>query len=152
MPRERSCAAATIGCADQNLSQVSRGFTPFGLSHCATWTLVLFTRGGTQRGRRILGRAGGSPACGITTDSKGAGDAGAHDFASCCRSARARERRALMKRLLAMTTATIVLGLGSAALAATNLPGGLDYPVCDRAHSDQCLQLGQNASVDRQLL
>jgi hypothetical protein len=57
-----------------------------------------------------------------------------------------------MKRLLAMTTATIVLGLGSAALAATNLPGGLDYPVCDRAHSDQCLQLGQNASVDRQLL
>ena len=57
-----------------------------------------------------------------------------------------------MKRLLTMTTATIVFGLGSAALATTNLPGGLDYPVCDRAHSDQCLQLGQNASVDRQLL
>ncbi|HEV3177502.1 MAG TPA: hypothetical protein VGZ72_16025 [Stellaceae bacterium] len=57
----------------------------------------------------------------------------------------------MMKRLLAMTTATIVFGLGSAAHAATNLPGGLDYPVCDRAHSDQCLQLGQNTSVDRQL-
>jgi hypothetical protein len=56
-----------------------------------------------------------------------------------------------MKRLLATTTVVIVLGFGSAALAATNLPGGLDYPVCDRAHSDQCLQLGQNASVDRQL-
>ena len=56
-----------------------------------------------------------------------------------------------MKRLLATTTAAIVLGFGGAALAATNLPGGLDYPVCDRAHSDQCLQLGQNAPVDRQL-
>jgi hypothetical protein len=55
-----------------------------------------------------------------------------------------------MKRLL-VTTAVIVLGFGGAALAAANLPGGLDYPVCDRAHSDQCLQLGQNASVDRQL-
>ena len=56
-----------------------------------------------------------------------------------------------MKRLLATMTAAIVLGFGSAALAATSLPGGLDYPVCDRTHSDQCLQLGQNASVDRQL-
>jgi len=56
-----------------------------------------------------------------------------------------------MKRLLATTTAVIVLGIASVALAATNLPGGLDYPVCDRTHSDQCLQLGQNASVDRQL-
>ena len=56
-----------------------------------------------------------------------------------------------MKRLLATTTAAIVLGFSSAALAATSLPGGLDYPVCDRTHSDHCLQLGQNASVDRQL-
>jgi len=56
-----------------------------------------------------------------------------------------------MKRLLATTTAAIVLGIAGAALAASNLPGGLDYPVCDRMHSDQCLQLGQNASVDRQL-
>lgn len=56
-----------------------------------------------------------------------------------------------MKRLLATTAAVMMLGLGSAAFAAANLPGGLDYPVCDRAHSDQCLELGQNASVDRQL-
>jgi hypothetical protein len=44
-----------------------------------------------------------------------------------------------------------VLGIGGTALAATSLPGGLDYPVCDRTHSDQCLQLVQNAAVDRQL-
>ncbi len=56
-----------------------------------------------------------------------------------------------MKRLLPTLAAVLVLGAGGAALAATNLPGGLDYPVCDRTHSDQCLQLGQNASVDRQL-
>ena len=56
-----------------------------------------------------------------------------------------------MKRVLATTTALFVLGVGGAALAAANLPGGLEYPVCDRAHSDQCMQLGQNASVDRQL-
>ena len=56
-----------------------------------------------------------------------------------------------MKRLLPILAAVFVLGTGGAALAAANLPGGLDYPVCDRAHSDQCLQLGQNTSVDRQL-
>ncbi|HLJ19921.1 MAG TPA: hypothetical protein VKU84_06975 [Stellaceae bacterium] len=56
-----------------------------------------------------------------------------------------------MKRLLCTVAAVFVLGAGGAALAATNLPGGLDYPICDRAHSDQCIQLGQNASVDRQL-
>jgi hypothetical protein len=56
-----------------------------------------------------------------------------------------------MKRVLATITALFVLGVGGAALAAANLPGGLDYPVCDRTHADQCLQLGQNASVDRQL-
>ena len=56
-----------------------------------------------------------------------------------------------MKRVLATIAALFVLGLGGAALAAANLPGGLDYPVCDRTHSDQCMQLGQNASVDRQL-
>ena len=56
-----------------------------------------------------------------------------------------------MKRVLATITALFVLGVGGAALAAANLPGGLDYPVCDRTHSDQCMQLGQNASVDRQL-
>lgn len=56
-----------------------------------------------------------------------------------------------MKRVLATMTAVLALGFGGAAVAATNLPGGLDYPVCDRTHSDQCLQLGQNASVDRRL-
>ncbi|HXP75888.1 MAG TPA: hypothetical protein VN823_17225 [Stellaceae bacterium] len=56
-----------------------------------------------------------------------------------------------MIRMLTTMTAVFALGFGGAALAATNLPGGLDYPVCDRTHSDQCLQLGQNASVDRQL-
>ena len=56
-----------------------------------------------------------------------------------------------MKRLLFTLAAVVVLGAGGTALAATNLPGGLDYPVCDRTHSDQCLQLGQNASVDHQL-
>ncbi len=56
-----------------------------------------------------------------------------------------------MKPVLATMTALFVLGAGGVALAAANLPGGLEYPVCDRAHSDQCLQLGQNASVDRQL-
>lgn len=56
-----------------------------------------------------------------------------------------------MKRVLATISALFVLGVGGAALAAANLPGGLEYPVCDRAHSDQCMQLGQNASVDRQL-
>ncbi len=57
-----------------------------------------------------------------------------------------------MKRVLATIAALFVLGVGGAALAAANLPGGLEYPVCDRTHSDQCMQLGQNASVDRQLL
>jgi hypothetical protein len=57
-----------------------------------------------------------------------------------------------MKRKLATMTALFVLGVGGAALAASNLPGGLEYPVCERTHSDQCLQLGQNASMDRQLL
>jgi hypothetical protein len=56
-----------------------------------------------------------------------------------------------MKRLLATTTAMIVLGCGSAALAQANLPGGLDYPVCDHAHSDSCFQLGQNTPLDRKL-
>jgi hypothetical protein len=57
-----------------------------------------------------------------------------------------------MKRLLPTLAAAFVLGVSGAAIAATNLPGGLEYPVCDRTHSDQCLQLGQNASVDRQLM
>ncbi len=57
-----------------------------------------------------------------------------------------------MKRVLATMTALFFLGASGAALAATNLPGGLDYPVCDRTHSDNCMQLGQNASMDRQLL
>lgn len=57
-----------------------------------------------------------------------------------------------MKRVLATMTALFVLGAGGAALAASTLSGGLEYPVCDRTHSDQCMQLGQNASVDRQLL
>ena len=57
-----------------------------------------------------------------------------------------------MKRLLPTLAAAFVLGVSGAALAAANLPGGLEYPVCDRTHSDQCLQLGQNASVDRQLM
>ncbi len=56
-----------------------------------------------------------------------------------------------MKRVLVSMLAVSVLGFGSAALAATELPGGLGYPVCDRTHSDQCLQLGQNAKADRQL-
>ena len=56
-----------------------------------------------------------------------------------------------MKRVLATVTALFVLGVGGGALAAANLPGGLDYAVCDRTHSDNCLQLGQNTSVDRQL-
>lgn len=57
-----------------------------------------------------------------------------------------------MKRVLATIAAVFVLSVGGAALGAANLPGGLEYPVCDRTHSDQCMQLGQNASVDRQLL
>lgn len=56
-----------------------------------------------------------------------------------------------MKRVLATIAAVSILAGGGAALAAVNLPGGLEYPVCDRAHSDNCMQLGQNASVDRQL-
>ena len=56
-----------------------------------------------------------------------------------------------MKRVLVTIAALFVLGVGGTALAAANLPSGLDYPVCDRAHSDNCMQLGQNASVDRQL-
>jgi hypothetical protein len=54
---------------------------------------------------------------------------------------------------------TSMLAVGGAAMAATapssatpeNLPGGLSYPLCDRTHRDQCLQLGQNVSMDRQL-
>ena len=61
-----------------------------------------------------------------------------------------------MKRVLVSMLAAMVLGSGGAASAATsgtsaNLPGGLGYPVCDRTHSDQCLQLGQNTTADRQL-
>jgi hypothetical protein len=57
-----------------------------------------------------------------------------------------------MKRVLATMTTLFFLGAGGAALAATNTPGGTDYPVCDRTHNDNCIQLGQNASMDRQLL
>jgi hypothetical protein len=62
-----------------------------------------------------------------------------------------------MKRVLLSMLTVIVIGFGGTALAASsgnsaNTPGGIGYPVCDRTHSDQCLQLGQNASVDRQLL
>jgi hypothetical protein len=54
---------------------------------------------------------------------------------------------------------TSMLTVGGAAIAATapssatpeSLPGGLSYPVCDRTHRDQCLQLGQNVAMDRQL-
>ena len=58
-----------------------------------------------------------------------------------------------MKRVLVSMLAAMVLGLGGAALAATSgtPAGGLGYPVCDRTHSDQCLQLGQNTTADRQL-
>lgn len=65
-----------------------------------------------------------------------------------------------MKVALLTVLVTSMLGLGGAALAATpqsvatpaSLPGGLNYPICDRTHHDQCLQLGQNVSLDRQLL
>jgi hypothetical protein len=58
-----------------------------------------------------------------------------------------------MKRVLVSMLATMVLGFSGAALAATSgtSAGGLGYPVCDRTHSDQCLQLGQNTTADRQL-
>jgi len=54
---------------------------------------------------------------------------------------------------------TSMLAVGGAALAATapssatpeSLRGGLSYPVCDRTHRDQCLQLGQNVAMDKQL-
>ena len=57
-----------------------------------------------------------------------------------------------MKRVLATMTALFFLGASGAALAATNSTGGENYPICDRSHSDNCMQLGQNASMDRQLL
>ena len=57
-----------------------------------------------------------------------------------------------MKRVLATMTTLFFLGAGGAALAASSTPGGVDYPVCDRSHSDNCIQLGQNKSLDRQLM
>lgn len=35
--------------------------------------------------------------------------------------------------------------------APLNLPPGISFPMCDAAHSDQCLQLGQNADLDRKV-
>ena len=57
-----------------------------------------------------------------------------------------------MKHVLATMTALFFLGASGAALAASSSQGAQNYPVCDRTHSDQCIQLGQNASMDRQLL
>ena len=56
-----------------------------------------------------------------------------------------------MNRLLASALVVAALGLGANAMAASPTPAGMSYPVCDRAHKDSCLQLGQNAQLDRQL-
>ena len=52
-----------------------------------------------------------------------------------------------------------MLTVGGAALAAPapsgaqsgNATGDAGYVVCDRTHKDQCLQLGDNVALDRQL-
>lgn len=52
-----------------------------------------------------------------------------------------------------------MLTVGGAALAASapsgaqpeNSTGDAGYVVCDRTHKDQCLQLGDNVALDRQL-
>ena len=56
-----------------------------------------------------------------------------------------------MNRLLALIFAIAALGIGANAVAASPAPAAMKYPVCDRTHTDSCLQLGQNAQLDRQL-
>src|SRR5260370_39079354 len=108
-------------------------------------------RGGTQRGCLVLGRAGGCRPTASTTDSRGPAMRGARLPLLLPVRLEQGKGEPPMDRLLATTTVVIGLGFGGAALAATNLPGGLADPVCVRGHSDQCLQRGQNGSVGRQL-
>jgi len=61
------------------------------------------------------------------------------------------EEESTMNRVLASTLVVAALGLGANAMAASPTPAGMSYPVCDRTHTDSCLQLGQNAQLDRQL-
>ncbi len=57
---------------------------------------------------------------------------------------------------VAMSSLTLALG-ASVALAQTtppaplNLPPGISFPMCDAAHTDQCLQLGQNTDLDHRV-
>ncbi|HTZ77458.1 MAG TPA: hypothetical protein VMC10_06110 [Stellaceae bacterium] len=57
-----------------------------------------------------------------------------------------------MYRLMALVMVTAALGLGTTAMAASPSPQtDMKYPVCDRTHTDSCLELGRSAAIDREL-
>jgi hypothetical protein len=63
-----------------------------------------------------------------------------------------------MRLFLAAAAVSLVLALGAGSAfaqagqqPALNLPPGISFPMCDGAHSDQCLQLGQNSDLDRRV-
>jgi len=63
-------------------------------------------------------------------------------------------------RSLSTAVFAIVLIVSGAALAqspqtqasvGSGKPADIQRPVCDRTHTDECIELGQNAQLDRQL-
>jgi len=56
-----------------------------------------------------------------------------------------------MSRLMTLVVVAAALGLGANAMAASPTPGDMKYPVCDRSHTDSCLELGRSAQIDREL-
>ncbi len=60
----------------------------------------------------------------------------------------------MMKRLLIPVLAAAFVSVGGfATLAQTAKPATppVNLPICDRTHADECLQLGQNRELDRQI-
>jgi len=63
-----------------------------------------------------------------------------------------------MRMFVVAAAGALVLALGASAVVAQtaqpaplNLPPGIAFPMCDAAHTDQCLQLGENADLDRRV-
>jgi hypothetical protein len=65
-----------------------------------------------------------------------------------------------MRNLSIAVVSALALFAGGAALAqqpqsqasvGNGRPADITLPVCDRAHTDNCLELGQNAKLDREL-
>ena len=65
-----------------------------------------------------------------------------------------------MRRLILSCATLAALSFGGAALAASpqsqayggnGAPAEIQLPVCDRTHTDHCIEFGQNAQLDRQL-